>query len=181
MSALKLPSQAYLRECFDYDPASGKISWRERPLSHFKTEEDGRRWNATYPSRETFTGVSDGYKRGHIKKTVYRAHRVIWKWMTGAEPDFVDHINGRRDDNRWENLRSVSRVENHRNSRRYKSNKSGSTGVIFHKAARKWNAQIRVEGRSLHLGLYDCIDDARKARAEAEVRYGFHRNHGLPL
>ena len=39
-------------------------------------------------------------------------HRVIWMIVKGYEPDTIDHINGVWYDNRIENLRDVSQVEN---------------------------------------------------------------------
>lgn len=44
---------------------------------------------------------------------------MIWKIVTGYEPvGLIDHINGVRDDNRFENLRDVTPHENALNSRR---------------------------------------------------------------
>jgi hypothetical protein len=37
---------AFLRECFDYDPATGALTWRERPLTHFKGKYAQRSCNA---------------------------------------------------------------------------------------------------------------------------------------
>ncbi len=40
-----LPEQSYLNACFRYEPATGLLHWRERPVGHFKTERDARAWN----------------------------------------------------------------------------------------------------------------------------------------
>jgi hypothetical protein len=84
-----------------------------------------------------------------------------------------------RDDNRWENLRDVSRHENLKNQRLAKSNSSGITGVYWHSQAKKWGAQIKHNYRTIHLGMHEDIEDAKKAREDANKRYAFHENHGL--
>lgn len=93
----------------------------------------------------------------------------------------LDHINHVRADNRISNLREVSRSQNNKNMPRYKNNKSGVTGVSWYRSAGKWRAQIRVEGKKKHLGLFDEIKDAAKAVEAAEAKYGYHENHGKSI
>ena len=50
-------------------------------------------------------------------------------------------------------------------------NTSGVTGVSWNKRRSKWEAYIRFQGKQIHLGLYDKIEDATKARAQAEEKY----------
>jgi hypothetical protein len=174
----ELPTQQYLRECLSYDPETGELHWNERPVAHFVSVHARTRWNGRYAGKPAFRKPKDGYFSGHILKRDYRAHRVIWKWMTGEEPATIDHINGQRGDNRWANLRSIPGADNQLNVKLYRCNKSGRCGVQFHKAARKWMASISARGQQHYLGLYDTFEAAVAAREEAEKRLGFHPNHG---
>jgi hypothetical protein len=103
-------------------------------------------------------------------------HRVIGERMTG-EPlgkRVVDHMNGNSLDNRRENLRVVSHMENIRNrAGANKNGTSGHLGVSFHKGKGRWRAYIMLPGterkqKMLHLGYFDIVEDAVKARLEAE-------------
>ena len=90
----------------------------------------------------------------------------------------VDHINGIRSDNKWSNLRHATQLENTRNRKKSSRNKSGVTGVIWDKSKEKWQARIGVCGKSITLGRFDDFDSAVISRKLAEVKYGFHKNHG---
>lgn len=90
----------------------------------------------------------------------------------------IDHINGDTSDNRAVNLREVTNQDNHKNMKRHKGNKSGHTGVYWNTAVHKWQAYIAVDGKQKYLGIYDDVKDAAKVRKEAEIKYGFHKNHG---
>ena len=90
----------------------------------------------------------------------------------------IDHINGVKTDNRISNLRDVSAKENQRNRPLSCLNTSGYTGITWLVGAQKWRAQITLSGRSKYLGRFEKFCDAVKARKEAEVKYGFHPNHG---
>jgi hypothetical protein len=57
-------------------------------------------------------------------------------------------------------------------------NTSGITGVTWHSQRGKWLAQIWVNGKKVHLGVFLSIDDAARARKDAEIKYSFHENHG---
>ena len=119
----------------------------------------------------------NGYKYGSINKKPVLAHRIIWKMQYGYDPQHIDHINGNRADNRIENLRSVNRFENLRNMRIGKANTSGVMGVWVNKRG-VYVAEIYTDGKKKSLGHFDTIEAAAQARKEAEVVYGFHRNHG---
>lgn len=84
------------------------------------------------------------------------AHRLAFLLMTGAMPaGDVDHINGNRADNRWCNLRDVSRAVNMQNLRKPRAdNTTGFLGVSLSKG--RYQAQIAANGKTHYLGLYDC-------------------------
>ena len=52
-----------------------------------------------------------------------------------------------------------------------KNNTSGHKGVSWNKYHNKWNAYINIHGKKINLGYYCNIDDAVKARSEAEEKY----------
>ena len=111
-------------------------------------------------------------------------HRIIWVMHHGAIPDdkTIDHIDSNRLNNKIENLRCVSHQDNMRNVRLHKDNKSGTCGV--RKAPRpegSWTARIVDKNKKeLHLGTFKSKQEAINARKVAEVRLGYHANHGLP-
>lgn len=138
-------------------------------------------WNVRYAGQEALASFdAHGYLRGKILSKYYSAHRVIWMLAYGSWPSkFIDHINGDQADNRIVNLRDVSHAENGRNQKRHKRNVSGVTGVGWHARAGKWQARITVNGQLKYIGSYDDIASAEDARKQAEVRYGYHKNHGM--
>ena len=73
-------------------------------------------------------------------------------------------------------MREVPHIENMRNQRFSKANKSGVQGV--HRCHDKWRAQIGVAGKSYRLGRFETLEAAAAARKAAEIKFGFHANHG---
>lgn len=179
MAAKALPSQAELLQLLRYDPQSGSLVWRPRPVETFATERAGKLWNTIYADKEAFTGVHlTGYRQGRIHGVRFKMHRVVWAMAYGVEPGELDHINGDRADNRLANLREVPRLTNSQNRAMPRSNTSGVQGVTWHKASRKWLAKINDNNRTVYLGTFDSFDEAVAARKAAEVKYGYHANHG---
>ena len=102
----------------------------------------------------------------------YKAHRVIWLMETGEWPEcLVDHRDGDGINNRWCNLRSATHRENAMNKRPGTRNTSGFVGVCPDKASGKWEAHIGIEGRTVHLGKFQCIAHAVAVRCQAERPY----------
>jgi hypothetical protein len=80
----KMPPAAILRRIFRYDPETGLLWWREpncgrsihRPAGHID---------------------ENGYCTVYVIDTSYKAHRVIWKLVTGREPrNEIDHRDTKR-------------------------------------------------------------------------------------
>ena len=176
-----LPDTEYLRKVLAYDPDAGILTWLPRPREHFKTDIAWLRWNTQKPGKVAFSYIQKrgGYAVGNLDGMSYYAHRIIWAHIHGSVSDMeIDHINGDRSDNRLQNLRAVSRLQNTQNRKVRAESKSGVCGVEWHQQCRKWKAYINANKRRVYLGVYVNLEDAIAARKAAEVKYGFHANHG---
>ena len=103
-------------------------------------------WKMKGPNRKkgpVGTLTSRGYLRVAINKKAIFLHRAAWVLMTGNyPPEFIDHINRDKTDNRWSNLRSASRSENAWNAKLSSRNTSGVKGLSYNKKTGLWRAQI---------------------------------------
>ena len=164
-----------LNDLLKYDPCTGKLIWRERQIH---TPRD-KAFNTRCAGQPAYEEPHRGYGRIALLGKRYKSHRIAWALHYGEWPkDQIDHINGVRNDNRIENLRVVTHKENCRNVRRLDSNMSGVTGVRWDKHGRKWVAEIGFDNKDIVLGRFDLFADAVAVREAAEVKYGFHPNHG---
>jgi hypothetical protein len=160
--AKPLPSQEWLRELFDYDPATGL-------LTHKTSSVNGKRRIG-----EPVKTLCKGYIKVLVDEREVYAHRIAWKIMTGEEPEVVDHIDGNRANNVWDNLRDVRAYQNQGNTSLYRNNKSGVKGVYWAKDKNRWTAQISIGDKIRYLGRFVSIEDAKKAYdAAALIHFGF--------
>lgn len=176
------------RQLLHCDPEGGRLFWKTRPLEMFADERGWRSWNSKWAGKEAFitlktvkregSRVYDPCYVGSILDLKFKKHRVIWAIVYGVWPDIIDHLNGNPLENSIGNLRSVSQLENKKNTRIYTNNKSGRIGVHWTTKVGRWSAAIKINGRKKHLGDFDDLADAIAAREDAERLYGFHKNHG---
>jgi hypothetical protein len=175
-------TQEIVRELLDYDPETGELRWKERGIQWFENakypEAQRKRWNTRYAGKEAFTNLNLGYKVGDLLSNRIKAHRVIWLWMTGEWPFYIDHIDRNRANNKWSNLRNTSAQMNSRNQKKRSTNSSGVNGVYWRKDISKWVASIPNGGKNKHLGVFDNIKDAALARSQAEIELGYSPDHG---
>lgn len=183
MDKTRLPSADMLNLLLTYEPSTGLLYWRERPVEMFidgrqSAQHNAAIWNGRYANKPAFTAESvNGYRRGTIDGVHFLAHRVIWKMMTGDTPDEIDHENGNPRDNRWANLRAVDRATNFKNKKVSKNNKLAVMGVC--KGRREnWRAYAWDGRKQIHLGEFATIDEAKAARKSWEASNGYHMNHG---
>ncbi len=99
--------------------------------------------------------------------------------MTGKWPKEIDHINHKRSDNRWANLRETLENENYKNKSLMSNNSSGVHGVSWNKKDKVWTAMIGVCKKVIYLGSSKDKFEAICCRMSANNKYGFHRNHGV--
>ena len=160
-------TQARLKELLDYNQDTGVFTW--------KVNRGPMKDGDIAGSVSKFTG----YIKIMISGTNYFAHRMAILYVSGFWPkDESDHINGNRADNRINNLRLVSRSVNSRNLAKRIDNTSGCTGVHLDSISSKWRAEIVFNHKRIYLGLFTDKNDAIKARKDANIKYGFHPNHG---
>lgn len=165
-----------LREALDYNEESGALTWKARPVSHFKKRKDSIWWNAKFPGTEAFKSVDkDGYWCGSICDRKLRAHRVIWAVVYGDWPaDLIDHKDGDVKNNKIQNLRLATNSQNQQN-KKFSSNKSGFKGVYVtgkkFTDAKRYQAMIQVNGSQKFLGLYPTAEEAHKAYCDAAVKH----------
>jgi hypothetical protein len=82
----------------------------------------------------------------------------------------IDHRNCDKSNNDVSNLRYCSHQENCRNKKMMITNKSGVKGVNWCKIMKMWRARIKIDNKRIHLGFYNDIEDARKARVERAIK-----------
>ena len=146
-----------MRELLSYDPESGIFKWR---IDRSSTVLAGDAAGCVYP---------DGYRRIIVDGRAYLAHRLVWVYVHGYMPENdIDHKNRRKDDNRLDNLKEVTKLCNARNTKIRSDNMSGVKGISFDSHHGKWKAQIGLNGNNLFLGLYSNFDNAVCARYAGE-------------
>lgn len=115
------------------------------------------------------------YVVGHLpvtngKRVDVRLHRWI---MNPPSDKVVDHISRNTLDNRISNLRVVTVAENGQNRKLSQPNSiSGVRGVCpSGYPNKKWKAAIKLNGRCIHVGSYETIEEAECAVKEARMRH----------
>ena len=117
-------------------------------------------------------GYVAAYIRGSRPKKWVYLHRLIMDAPTGTQ---VDHINNDRLDNRRANLRLVTNAQNMQNRKGAdRDNPCGVRGVNWHKETQRYRAQLHINGKGIHLGLFERLEDAAKAAADGRRRYMTH-------
>ena len=164
--AKSLPPIERLRELLIVDPTSPSgLRWKVGKHRAKIGQIAGSKYHRTPPKLHYYWKVAiDGVR--------YKTSRIIYAMHYGAFADDlqVDHINGDCRDNRAENLRLATASQNNMNTGLRRNNTSGVKGVSWCKLRSKWFAQIYVSGTNMRLGFFDDINDARRAREEAELR-----------
>ena len=114
--------------------------------------------------------LDSGYIATNDPDTIKRIylHRLV---LNAKKDDIVDHKEHNLYDNRKRFLRIGTTDKNMMNASLRKDNKSGVTGVYYHKLGNFWVSEIWVNQQKIYLGSYIDKQDAINARREAEEKY----------
>jgi len=113
----------------------------------------------------------NGYVVNKTNKKPILMHRLVMGVDNISSELEVDHIHHKTNDNRKSELRIVTSSQNKMNKDKQVNNTSGVRGIWFNKNLNRWVADIGVDHKTIHLGTYYTIDEAAKARKDAEIKY----------
>ncbi len=152
-------TQSELQDILNYDIETGIFTWKIKPCKNIAVNT-------------VAGGINNrNYVVIKIKNKTYLAHRLAWLYVYGEIPDFIDHINGNKSDNKIKNLRECSQQENCFNRKLAINNKCGVKGICFYNKTKKWKAQLNIDGKRKHLGYFDNIEDAKEVLNNARIKH----------
>lgn len=164
-----------------YNPDTGVFTWKHRSRDMFSTDKGFAVWNGRRSGKEAgcvHKANEKSYIRIGILGKDYYAHRIAILMVTGEMPKEVDHRNGNGMDNRLSNLKPMSHIQNMRNQKLRKTNRSGVPGVFQCKTSFAYSVAIKVNYKSINLGTTRDFFEACCLRKSAENKHGFAKNHG---
>jgi HNH endonuclease len=151
------------RRLLRYDPETGEFMWIVERRSGV-------------PAHKRAGSI---HKKGYVHIVVngrsHRAHRLAWLYMTGAWPrEQIDHRNGVRSDNRWDNLRDATQSVNQQNrTRAMRTNGTGLLGAF--RNGDLFCSKIRIDGKQRYLGTFRTAEAAHQVymAAKRQLHEGF--------
>ena len=150
------PPKELLRRLFDY--RDGKLFWRIGGSGKRVGDEAGMI-------------TEKGYRRIRVERHLHMAHRLVWAYHFDNVPQWIDHIDEDKLNNRIENLRPASKEQNGYNISHRKNNRSGVKGVYWSTRNNKWVAEISVNKQIRRVGYFENIDLAELVVIEARNLY----------
>jgi hypothetical protein len=156
-------SYARLHELLNYDPITGKWTWKKYKGPKAPRGSIAGSISKTY-----------GYRYIRIDQIGYRSNRLAFLYMLGYFPEHeAEHRNRIKHDDTWSNLREATHQCNLRNTGNPKNNTSGIKGITWDKTNQTWQARVMVNKRNRHLGRYKSFDNAVCARLAGEQCVGW--------
>jgi hypothetical protein len=168
---------------------------REEVLELFDADSNspsGLVWRVAY--KEKRKGDTAGYvvptrsgkKVWHVcfNGRPHLVHRIVWALEMGDIPTGleIDHINGKSDDNRLENLSLKTRSYNARARAKMDCrNRSGFNCVSWHSMTGKWLATCRRKGIRHYFGLFEDKVEAAKVVDEFLLSWSKDNNEECRL
>ncbi|MCK5236058.1 MAG: HNH endonuclease [Deltaproteobacteria bacterium] len=160
-------AQKELIKILNYNPETGIFMWKISTNRKIKIGDIAGHLDK-----------QEGYIVIWVNKKKYLAHRLAWFYVYGVWPEKdIDHDDHNRANNAIGNLNNADKQSNAKNMSLRCDNKSGVTGVTWHKETSKWIANIA----GVYLGGFTDKFEAICARMSANNKHGFHENHGRIL
>ena len=148
----------YILETYRYFPETGEI--QNKKTGNFVRSPVGKGyWGACS-------------KVNGVRSFAY-AHHIAFVLMIGRFPARVDHVDGNKSNNRWDNLEEVTTAQNNQNlkKRKRKYDNDLPRGVRRSRGNDKYYARITSNGVSHHLGIFDTVEEASYAYESARLEH----------
>lgn len=126
-------------------------------------------------NKHTWHLDNKGYVVTEIMYKLVRLHRFLLNPPNDMQ---IDHIYGKKFDNRDSELKICTQSENQINKSKYKTKTSSKyKGVSYNKRSNKWIAEITHNKEKIYLGRYKTEIEAAQAYNEASNKY--HQYHKI--
>lgn len=157
---ISLMTQDELKQVLHYDPDTGIFTQRGISV--------GRRTEGYVVG----TATPHGYVSISVLGKRVLAHRLAFLYMTGEFPtEFVDHIDCKKGNNKWSNLRGCSKRQNGWNRGPTKLNTSGIKGVSFDKVHKQWVVRLQVDGKYKNYGRFPTLQEAAVVAQKEQLEH----------
>ena len=157
--------QVAIVDAVDYD---WLMQWKWQAIKY--TKQNGVTFYAKrYDSHAS--SISSRTGKVYMKFKFKRMHREIALRAGMPFSREYDHANGNGLDNRRENIRPATHGQNNANRKKEPNKTSRFKGVCWHKPLSKWTAQIGVNGKKIHLGVFVSETDAASAYRLAALKH----------
>lgn len=97
----------------------------------------------------------------YLHRLIYYAHNLDWNIWDNSDENTIDHISVIKSNNDISNLRILTNHQQQFNKK--------CKGYSWHKQHNKWQAKIKLNGRSKHLGYFNTEQEAREAYEQAKA------------
>ena len=142
-----------------YENDTGNLVWNKTKGRAHKGEKVG--WLSKH-----------GYIEAQVQGKRFKAHHLVWYIHHGYFPKQLDHVDGDRVNNKIENLRECTTVENARN-RKKKDNRALPRNVYHAHIDGKYRVCLTIGGKQLSFGTFSDLAAAdRVAKQARESFYG---------
>ena len=107
------------------------------------------------------------------KATIHYIHQLVAReWVINPEEKrCVDHVDGSRTNNNWENLRYATHSENSRNRNKRSDCSNIYKGVSYYKPTGKWKTTIKISGKDKYLGYFTSEREAAETYNAAALEH----------
>lgn len=108
--------------------------------------------------------------RKNNKSKTFRIHILIAMAFLNHKPNrefVVDHKSNKKEENFLDNLQIISHRENCTKDRKRRVNKYA--GVKKNKKLNKWVAQMQINGKEIHLGVFEIEEEASEIYKKASL------------
>lgn len=155
-------SEAYVHEHMEYSETLGGVVWKKRP------------WRTRSVIGALVGTCRARYRVVNAQRRQLYCHHVVWFLVNNAWPKHeLDHKNLDGCDNRIDNLREATRLQNARNVISKKRTAKGRLkGAFTHPDfGNRWHAQIVVDRKQIYLGSFKSEQEAHDAYCRASQKY----------
>jgi hypothetical protein len=141
-----------LKEALEYNPETGKFFWKIRTSKRIHIGD------------EAGCLAGNGHILIRMYGKLYQASRLAWLYVYGENPlEEIDHKDVNSSNNKIDNLRLATRMQNQWNTRVTSRSKTGIKGVCWNKSSNKWHVQINHNNQRVYSAYFDDLNETKEA------------------